>query len=163
MLSKISIKNNHSNNSSYNIPENSKNNINLITNNYKSNKKTKSLFNNNNKANYEENKFQNEQNELNQDFILNNNSFTESDIDEFKNIFNQNDLKNNEKINKSIDTSNLFEGSEDNNLKNEEIALKDLDPKIKDVLILFVLSNEYYELLVKERAKKAFKFNYKNK
>lgn len=173
LLSKISIKNNHSNNSSYNIPENSKNNINLdkklsidkrvITNNYKSNKKTKSLFNNNNKANYEENKFQNEQNELNQDFILNNNSFTESDIDEFKNIFNQNDLKNNEKINKSIDTSNLFEGSEDNNLKNEEIALKDLDPKIKDVLILFVLSNEYYELLVKERAKKAFKFNYKNK
>ena len=173
LLSKISIKNNHSNNSSYNIPENSKNNINLdkklsidkrvITNNYKSNKKIKSLFNNNNKANYEENKFQNEQNELNQDFILNNNSFTESDIDEFKNIFNQNDLKNNEKINKSIDTSNLFEGSEDNNLKNEEIALKDLDPKIKDVLILFVLSNEYYELLVKERAKKAFKFNYKNK
>ena len=173
LLSKISIKNNHSNNSSYNIPENSKNNINLdkklsidkrvITNNYKSNKKTKSLFNNNNKANYEENKFQNEQNELNQDFILNNNSFTESDIDEFKNIFNQNDLKNNEKINKSIDSSNLFEGSEDNNLKNEEIALKDLDPKIKDVLILFVLSNEYYELLVKERAKKAFKFNYKNK
>jgi len=173
LLSKISIKNNHSNNSSYNIPETSKNNINLdkklsidkrvITNNYKSNKKTKSLFNNNNKANYEENKFQNEQNELNQDFILNNNSFTESDIDEFKNIFNQNDLKNNEKINKSIDTSNLFEGSEDNNLKNEEIALKDLDPKIKDVLILFVLSNEYYELLVKERAKKAFKFNYKNK
>lgn len=173
LLSKISIKNNHSNNSSYNIPENSKNNINLdkklsidkrvITNNYKSNKKTKFLFNNNNKANFEENKFQNEQNELNQDFILNNNSFTESDIDEFKNIFNQNDLKNNEKINKSIDTSNLFEGSEDNNLKNEEIALKDLDPKIKDVLILFVLSNEYYELLVKERAKKAFKFNYKNK
>ena len=48
-------------------------------------------------------------------------------------------------------------------MKNEEIALKDLDPKIKDVLILFVLSNEYYELLVKERAKKAFKFNYKNK
>ena len=152
LLSKISIKNNQSNNSKR-----------VITNNYKSNKKTKSLFNNNNKANYEENKFQNEQNELNQDFILNNNSFTESDIDEFKNIFNQNDLKNNEKINKSIDTSNLFEGSEDNNLKNEEIALKDLDPKIKDVLILFVLSNEYYELLVKERAKKAFKFNYKNK
>ena len=96
------------------------------------------------------------------DFILNDNSINESDIDEFKNIFNQNDLKNdnNKGINnKSYDSSNLFEGSEDNNFKKEEITLKDLDPKIKEVLILFVLSNDYYQLLVQERAKKAFKSN----
>ena len=96
------------------------------------------------------------------DFILNDNSITESDIDEFKNIFNQNDLKNdnNKGINnKSYDSSNLFEASEDNNFKKEEITLKDLDPKIKEVLILFVLSNDYYQLLVQERAKKAFKSN----
>ena len=95
----------------------------------------------------------------NNDFIVNNNSFTQSDIDEFKNIFNQNDLKNNNGINnKSYDSSNLFEGSDDIN-KKDEITLKDLDPKIKEVLILFVLSNDYYQLLVQERAKKAFKFN----
>ena len=95
----------------------------------------------------------------NNDFVVNNNSFTESDIDEFKNIFNQNDLKNNDAINnKSYDSSNLFEGSEDIN-KKDEITLKDLDPKIKEVLILFVLSNDYYQLLVQERAKKAFRFN----
>ena len=95
----------------------------------------------------------------NNDFVVNNNSFTESDIDEFKNIFNQNDLKNNDAINnKSYDSSNLFEGSEDINKKGE-ITLKDLDPKIKEVLILFVLSNDYYQLLVQERAKKAFRFN----
>ena len=95
----------------------------------------------------------------NNDFIVNNNSFTQSDIDEFKNIFNQNDLKNNDGINnKSYDSSNLFEGSDDIN-KKDEITLKDLDPKIKEVLILFVLSNDYYQLLVQERAKKAFKFN----
>ena len=46
-------------------------------------------------------------------------------------------------------------------LKNEEISLKDLDPRIKEVLILFVLSNDYYQLLVQERAKKAFKFKVK--
>ena len=34
-----------------------------------------------------------------------------------------------------------------------------LDPRIKEILILFVLSNDYYQLLVQERAKKAFKFN----
>ena len=98
----------------------------------------------------------------NNDFIVNNNSFTESDIDEFKNIFNQSELKNqNEMNNKSYESSKLFEGSEDNNLKNEEISLKDLDPRIKEVLILFVLSNDYYQLLVQERAKKAFKFKVK--
>ena len=95
----------------------------------------------------------------NSDLIFDNNTFTESDIDEFKNIFNQNDLKNNGSNNKSLDSSNLFEASEDNNYKNDEITLKDLDPKIQEVLILFVLSNDYYQLLVKERAKKAFKFN----
>ena len=95
----------------------------------------------------------------NKDYVVNNNSFTQSDIDEFKNIFNQNDFKNNDAINnKSYDSSNLFEGSEDIN-KKDDITLKDLDPKIKEVLILFVLSNDYYQLLVQERAKKAFRFN----
>ena len=106
----------------------------------------------------EDNKLENQI--KNNDFIANNNSFIESDTDEFKNIFNQSDLQNNNFINnKSYDSSNLFEGSEDNNLKKDEITLKDLDPKIKEVLILFVLSNDYYQLLVQERAKKAFKFN----
>ena len=43
-------------------------------------------------------------------------------------------------------------------MKKEEITINDLDPKIKDVTILFVLSSNYYELLVQERAKKAFNF-----
>ena len=43
--------------------------------------------------------------------------------------------------------------------KKNEISLKDLDPRIKEILILFVISNDYYQLLVQERAKKAFKFN----
>ena len=31
------------------------------------------------------------------------------------------------------------------------------------ILILFVLSDDYYQLLVKEKARKAFKFNNKKK
>ena len=125
----------NSNNFEMSPPQNQKN-----LNNKKENNKDENQINNN-------------------DFIVHNNSFTESDIDEFKNIFNQNDLKNNNAVNnKSYDSSNLFEGSDDIN-KKDEITLKDLDPKIKEVLILFVLSNDYYQLLVQERAKKAFKFN----
>ena len=60
-----------------------------------------------------------------------------------------------------MDSSYLFDNSQDK--KKEEISIKDLDPKIKDVLILFVLSSNYYELLVQERAKKAFNFIKKNK
>ena len=114
--------------------------------------------------NYEKNNNNNKGNKnKSDDFFQNNNSFSESDIDEFKNIFNQNDLKNNEINNKSYDSSHFFEASEDNNYKKDDITLKDLDPKIKDVLILFVLSKDYYQLLVQERAKKAFKFNKKKK
>ena len=118
-----------------------------------------------NKQNFKKkSKYRNENQARNNEFFLNNNSLTESDIDEFKSIFNQNDLKNNNGINmKSYDSSNLFDGSEDINYKKDEITLKDLDPKIKEVLILFVLSNDYYQLLVQERAKKSFKFNKKKK
>ena len=100
-------------------------------------------------------------NMINSDEIPNTNSFIQSDIDEIKSIFNQNDLKNNLINDKYIDTTNLFENSEDN--KKEEITINDLDPKIKDVTILFILSSNYYELLVQERAKKAFNFSKKNK
>ena len=109
--------------------------------------------------NYYENNNNQDNKNKNDDYLPNNNSFTESDIDEFKNIFNQNDLKNNSLNNKSYDSSHLFEASEDNNYKTDEITLKDLDPKIKDVLILFVLSKDYYQLLIQVKAKKAFKFN----
>ena len=91
------------------------------------------------------------------DDFPNSNSFLQSDIEEIKSIFNPNDLKINENDDKFFDSSNLFENSQDNK-KKEEITLKDLDPKIKEVLILFVLSSNYYELLVQERAKKAFNF-----
>ena len=93
---------------------------------------------------------------INSDEIPNTNSFIQSDIDEIKSIFNQNDLKNNLINDKYIDTSNLFDNSED--IKKEEITINDLDPKIKDITILFILSSNYYELLVQERAKKAFNF-----
>ena len=123
--------------------------------NSKSLQNEKNLIENNTKNN-------SQNQEKNKDYTSKTNSFIESDIDELKNIFNQNDLKiNNEIDNKSYESSKLFEGSEDNNLKNEEISLKDLDPRIKEVLILFVLSNDYYQLLVQERAKKAFKFKVK--
>ena len=88
------------------------------------------------------------------EFIENNNSFIQSDIDEIKTIFNQTDLKTNE-IN---DSSNLLEKSKDIQGKKDEITINELDPNIKDILILFVLSSNYYELLVKEKAKKAFNF-----
>ena len=121
--------------------------------NLKSSQKVKNLSDNNEKNNLE-NK------EKNENYNSNSNSFIESDFDELKNIFNQNDLKiNNEIDNKSYESSKLFEGSEDNNSKKNEISLKDLDPRIKEILILFVLTNDYYQLLVQERAKKAFKFN----
>ena len=131
---------------------------NLKNENYiEKNKNNNQFASQNNKNNFKE-KNAIEGNKLNDKFISNNNSFTESDIDEIKNIFNHNDLRNNIITNKSYNSSNLFDGSEDIN-KIDEIELKELDPKIKDVLLLFVLSNEYYKLLVKERAKKAFKFN----
>ena len=97
------------------------------------------------------------------DEFINSNSFIQSDIDEIKSIFNQNDLKNDAMNDKFIDTSNLFGNSEDSKDKKDEITINDLDPKIKDVTILFVLSSNYYELLVQERAKKAFNFSKKNK
>ena len=123
--------------------------------NSKSLQNEKNLIENNTKNN-------SQNQEKNKDYTSKTNSFIESDIDEFKNIFNQSELKNqNEMNNKSYESSKLFECSEDNNLKNEEISLKDLDPRIKEVLILFVLSNDYYQLLVQERAKKAFKFKVK--
>jgi len=93
-----------------------------------------------------------QKNMINSDEIPNTNSFIQSDIDEIKSIFNQNDLK----YDKYLDTTHLFENSED--MKKEEITINDLDPKIKDVTILFILSSNYYELLVQERAKKAFNF-----
>ena len=93
------------------------------------------------------------------DSFPNNNSFIQSDIEEIKSIFDPKDLKKNGINSQYLETSNLFENSEE----KEEISLKDLDPKIKDVLILFVLSSDYYELLVQERAKKAFNFSKKNK
>ena len=93
-----------------------------------------------------------QKNMINSDEIPNTNSFIQSDIDEIKSIFNQNDLK----YDKYLDTTHLFENSEDT--KKEEITINDLDPKIKDVTILFILSSNYYELLVQERAKKAFNF-----
>ena len=134
-------------------------------NNYEEEENSNNSESSENKQNFNKKaKYRNENQARNNEFILNNNSLTESDIDEFKSIFNQNDLKNNNGINmKSYDSSNLFDGSEDNNYKKDEITLKDLDPKIKEVLILFVLSNDYYQLLVQERAKKAFKFNKKKK
>ena len=91
------------------------------------------------------------------DSFPNNNSFIQSDIEEIKSIFDPKDLKKNGINSQYLETSNLFENSEE----KEEISLKDLDPKIKDVLILFVLSSDYYELLVQERAKKAFNFSKK--
>ena len=97
------------------------------------------------------------------DEFINSNSFIQSDIDEIKSIFNQNDLKNDAMNDKFIDTSNLFGNSEDSKDKKDEITINDLDPKIKDVTLLFVLSSNYYELLVQERAKKAFNFSKKNK
>ena len=93
------------------------------------------------------------------DSFPNNNSFIQSDIEEIKSIFDPKDLKKNGINSHSLEASKLFENSEE----KEEISLKDLDPKIKDVLILFVLSSDYYELLVQERAKKAFNFSKKNK
>ena len=123
--------------------------------NSKSLQNEKNLIENNTKNN-------SQNQEKNKDYTSKTNSFIESDIDELKNIFNQNDLKiNNEIDNKSYESSKLFEGSEDNNSKKNEISLKDLDPRIKEILILFVLSNDYYQLLVQERAKKAFKFKVK--
>ena len=95
------------------------------------------------------------------DDFPNSDSFLQSDIEEIKSIFNQNDLKINDSNDKYMDSSYLFDNSQDK--KKEEISIKDLDPKIKDVLILFVLSSNYYELLVQERAKKAFNFIKKNK
>ena len=100
-----------------------------------------------------------QKNMINSDEIPNTNSFIQSDIDEIKSIFNQNDLKNNLINDKYLDTTHLFENSED--MKKEEITINDLDPKIKDVTILFILSSNYYELLVQERAKKAFNFSKK--
>ena len=88
-----------------------------------------------------------------------NNSFIQSDIEEIKSIFDIKDLKKNGINSNSLETSNSLENSEG----KEEISLKDLDPNIKEVLILFVLSSDYYELLVQERAKKAFNFSKKNK
>ena len=80
-----------------------------------------------------------QKNMINSDEIPNTNSFIQSDIDEIKSIFNQNDLKNNLINDKYLDTTHLFENSED--MKKEEITINDLDPKIKDVTILFVLSS----------------------
>ena len=99
-----------------------------------------------------------EKNIFNSDSFPNNNSFVDSDIDEIKSIFDSNDLKKNGVSEKHINESNFFDNSQE---KKDQISLKDLDPKIKDVLILFVLSSDYYELLVQERAKKAFDFSKK--
>ena len=130
----------------------------LENENYIEKNKNKNKFVSQNYKNNFKEKKEIEKNKLNDKFISNNNSFSDSDIDEFRNIFNHNELRNNIITNKSYNSSNLFDGSEDIN-KNDEIELKELDPKIKDILLLFVLSNDYYQLLVKERAKKAFKFN----
>ena len=58
--------------------------------------------------------------------------------------------------------TSLFDNSGDINMKKDDITINDLDPKIKDVTILFVLSSNYYELLAQEKAKRAFKFSKKN-
>ena len=105
------------------------------------------------------------------DSFPNNNSFIQSDIEEIKSIFDIKDLKKNGINTHYLETSNLFDNSEEKEKEKEkekeeqkeEISIKDLDPKIKDVLILFVLSSDYYELLVEERAKNAFNFSKKNK
>lgn len=97
------------------------------------------------------------------DSFPNNNSFIQSDIEEIKSIFDPKDLKKNGINAHYLETSNLFDNSEEKEKEKEEISIKDLDPKIKDVLILFVLSSDYYELLVQERAKNAFNFSKKNK
>ena len=99
-----------------------------------------------------------QKNIFNSDSFPNNNSFVDSDIDEIKSIFDSNDLKKNGVSEKHIDESNFFDNSQE---KKDQISLKDLDPKIKDVLILFVLSSDYYELLVQERAKKHLIFQKK--
>ena len=65
------------------------------------------------------------------DSFPNNNSFIQSDIEEIKSIFDPKDLKKNGINSHSLEASKLFENSEE----KEEISLKDLDPKIKDVLI----------------------------
>ncbi len=115
-------------------------------------------FNNKKEKNDKENK---QKKIIISDDFPNSDSFLQSDIEEIKSIFNQNDLKINDSNDKYMDSSYLFDNSQDK--KKEEISIKDLDPKIKDVLILFVLSSNYYELLVQERAKKAFNFIKKNK
>ena len=108
----------------------------LENENYIEKNKNKNKFVSQNYKNNFKEKKEIEKNKLNDKFISNNNSFSDSDIDEFRNIFNHNELRNNIITNKSYNSSNLFDGSEDIN-KNDEIELKELDPKIKDVLFLY--------------------------
>ena len=107
----------------------------------------------------EQNKVTTNQNdEINETFT--DSSFVNSDPEEIKNIFGKDGLKNEN----DFDTSNFFENSIDNSqTKTEQINETDLDPNIKEVLILFVLNQKYYELLIQERAKKAFSIDIRKK
>ena len=99
------------------------------------------------------------ENNINSEDFINVNSFMQGDIEEIKNIFEHDGLQISSINSKIKEPSILLENSEEDKTTKKEISLKDLDPKIRDVTILFVLSSNYYELLVQERAKKAFKFN----
>ena len=164
ILEKSELNNNIDNNITINKQINEKNNyINFVEeannngeltpiklNSYKSNNNLKNI-----------NKKEKGKKPVISDEFINGNSFVQSDIDEIRSIFNPNDLKNYALNDKYLDASNLFDNSDDINIKKEEITINDLDPKIKDVTLLFVLSPNYYELLVHERAKKAFNFSKK--
>ena len=96
----------------------------------------------------------------NNEIFPNESSFVNSDPEEIRSIFGQVGLKNENEL----DTSNFLENSvESSQMKTEEINESDLDPNIKEVLLLFVLNQQYYELLIQERAKKAFSIDTRKK
>ena len=105
-----------------------------------------------------------EQNKLNSnksnEIFPNDSSFVNSDPEEIRSIFGQVDLKNENQSN----STNFFENSiNSSQMKTEEINESDLDPNIKEVLLLFVLNQQYYELLIQEKAKKAFSIDPRKK
>ena len=108
----------------------------------------------------EENKINSNDSNKSNEIFPSDSSFVNSDPEEIRSIFGQVDLKNENQSN----TTNFFENSiKSSQLKTEEINESDLDPNIKEVLLLFVLNQQYYELLIQERAKKAFSFGIKKK
>ena len=157
----IIIDKNNSSKIDLNKPENN----NFLNGNYSNNGdispiKIKKPVNNKIKSNNHKEDIINENNINSEDFI-NVNSFMQGDIEEIKNIFEHDGLQISSINSKIKEPSILLENSEEDKTTKKEISLKDLDPKIRDVTILFVLSSNYYELLVQERAKKAFNFNKK--